>query len=152
MSLLYGRHEFVAEWVREKLGFGGSFVYKAIGVVKDFRLIAGVIYEDFRLDAYGNMQSVEMTIASIDKSWCTRHNLFAFFAYPFSQLNVKRVQATIREEDFHTRRFLERLGFTLEGIGREAHPLGGNAAVFSMLKTEFEGKYNGKRRTCAFST
>lgn len=137
ISILYGHNIEVAEWVFSQLGIDDlCSTDKAIGIVKDGKLIGGVVYNNYRVGSDLLPLSMEMSIATIDKSWISRNNLRALFAYPFIQANVKRVQATTRADNAHVRRFLARLGFTFEGIGREAHPLGGDAAVYSMLKHE----------------
>jgi len=79
---------------------------------------------------------IEMTVASISPRWASKGNLQAFFAYPFHQLGVRRVQAQTASENTKVRRFLERLGFQFEGIARLAHYQGGDAAFYSMLKSE----------------
>lgn len=134
--LVYGYNRDITGWVYKQLGFGTvSDDDKAIGIVVDDTLIGGVVYNDFRLGKDGPL-SIEMSIATVDKRWINRNNLNALFAYPFIQLNVKRVQATTRADNAAVCRFLARLGFTFEGIGREAHPLGGDVAVYSMLQPE----------------
>ncbi len=127
----------MAEWAGKILqikNWGISF--EALGIEKNGRLICVVVFNNFYCDAYDNPLSIESSIASVDKSWCSRHILNTLFAYPFIQLNVKRLQTTCSAESPNIRSFNERLGFQLEGIGREAWHLGGDAAVYSMLKHE----------------
>lgn len=144
--LVYGHDEYVANWVAERLRLRPyeKGLFRAIGVTDNHQLIAGIVYNNFILDSKGRPLLIEMTIASVDKHWCTRHNLKELFAYPFIHLGVKRVQATCSRKAKRVRKFLQRLGFRLEGIMREGCPTGGDAAHFSMLHNECTWIDNGK--------
>lgn len=138
MKTLYGHNQYVTAWVSSYLdfvNFGPNAV--AIGVVNDTNdLVAGIVYNKYQCDQQGRPLFIEGSIASIDKSWAKRHILYEIFRYPFIHLGVKRLQATTARSNKNTRDFLQRLGFTFEGFGREAWHLGGDAAVYSMLKHE----------------
>lgn len=138
MNVVYGHDEYVSQWVAAKLQIRPfqRGLCRAIGITENNELIAGVVYNNQLLDNHGKPLLIEMTIASVDRAWCTRHNLNHLFAYPFIHLGVKRVQATCGRKAKRVRRFLERLGFKLEGIMREASPSGGDMAHYSMLKPE----------------
>lgn len=146
MELIYGANDEVSEWVSNHL-FGEKDFFvggKAIGIKENGCIICGVVYTEYSEDIKGSPQSMEMSIASIDRRWANRKNLNAFFAYPFIQLSVKRVQATTKLEASDTRAFLERCGFSLCGIQRSAHYLGGDTAVYDMLKDECKWIKNGQ--------
>lgn len=124
----------VREWVSVQLfgckdGFNETDT--AIGVLRESKLIAGVVYNN-----YVKNVSIEMSIASIDKRWALRHNIRAFFKYPFTQLDLRRVTALCSKKEGDTMDFLKRLGFTQEGIHRQAHYDGSDAVSFGMLKPE----------------
>lgn len=131
--LVYGQDDVVAEWVAVRMGMDAQTFKpcKAIGVEINGDLIAGVVYNKYEPDLL-----IEMSIASVDKRWATRHNLKALFAYPFTQLNLGRVQALCSTKDEGVQMFLKRLGFTHEGTHRCAYHDGGDAMSFSMLKHE----------------
>lgn len=135
-SLVIGQDKAISEWVEKQLNLNDLSPCVAIGIAAGDRIICGVVYNNFYTDANDAPLAIEMTIASIDKLWCSRYNLKTFFAYPFIQLNVKRVQATCSADNRGIRAFLLRLGFHFEGIGRQAHPHGGDSAVYSMLQHE----------------
>lgn len=130
--LVYGEDEKVARWVGERLARDAeAFVpCKAIGISKNGKLIAGVVYNNY----VGHL--IEMTIASIDKRWCSGHNLRALFSYPFIQLNLKRVQALCSANDEGVQMFLKRLGFIHEGTHACAYHDGSDALSFGMLKNQ----------------
>jgi len=128
--LVYGRDDEVAEWVGNQLMRDAEAFKpcKAIGIEKDGKLIAGVVYNNY----VGHL--IEMTIASVDKSFATRHNLKALFAYPFTQINLGRVQALCSANNEGVQMFLKRLGFIHEGTHPAAYHDGGTAMSFGMLK------------------
>lgn len=130
MKLLLGYDREVAEWVSRELAMDNGFGdCSAIGVVRDDKLIAGIVYHNYR------PPGIEMSIASIDPRWCTRRILFHAFNYPFNQLNVKRITVLVDSENQPVRAFDERLGFIYEGTLKEANP-NGDAALYRMLKSE----------------
>lgn len=129
--LLYGADKDVAEWA-SFLIFGQNDRFKnvnAIGVIEDGKLIAGVVYT-----GYFPNHSIEMSIASIDKRWCNRHNLKAFFRYPFIQLNLERVWTQCSAHDEGVIMFNKRLGFKQEGYHPKGWPLSGDSLSWGMLK------------------
>lgn len=132
--LLYGANKEVREWVSQEL-FGNSNSYndgdKAIGVVHDNKLIAGVVYNNYIPEI-----SIEMSIASVDKRWGKRYNIKAFFKYPFIDLRVKRVTTLCSATEGVTMNFNKRLGFVQEGLHRQACYDGSDAVSFGMLKDE----------------
>lgn len=128
-ELIFGHS--VVLWTEEQLNL--RFEKAAgIGVALDGRLVAGVVYSEYR----PNVPAIEASIAATDPAWASRQVLRAIFAYPFNQLGVVRLSATTAKSNKPAREFLVRLGFQLEGIGRRAFPGGGDAAVYSMLKAE----------------
>lgn len=152
--LVYGQDAEVASWVSQRLKIGPYTpgLYRAIGVTHNGRLIGGIVYNNFYLNAKEKPLSVEMAIATIDKRWCTKHNLRELFSYPFTQLEVGRVQATCHRKAKRVRATLKRLGFSFEGICREAHPHGGDAALYSLLKHECKWINYGKILTISTSS
>lgn len=128
--LVYGQDERVAKWVGENLMRDPqAFIpCKAIGIEREGELIAGVVYNNY----VGHL--IEMTIASLDKRWATRHNLRALFGYPFTQLGLRRVQALCSANDEGVKMFLKRLGFIHEGVHPCAYHDGNTAYSFGMLK------------------
>ncbi len=146
ISLLLGRDDEIKQWASEKLGNINFDLSVAIGIVDDNNLIAAVVYHDYKVSPYGEPILIEMSIVSISTKWCSRSILQQIFAYPFNQLRVKRVQATCSENNVSVRKFLSRLGFQFEGIGREAWHLGGNCASYSLLKNECKWLNYGQKR------
>ena len=136
--LVYGASREISAWVSNQL-FGNYDRFKdaeAIGVSHKGKIICGVCYEDFSLNQDNEVFACQMSIASIDKRWCNRNNLRAFFKYPFAQLSLERVWTQCSAQNEGIIMFNKRLGFKQEGIHRSAWPMGGNAISFGMLKEE----------------
>lgn len=132
--LLYGADKDVCGWVSDLIFSDKSFFSdncKSIGVIKGDKIIAGVVYSN-----YCKNHSIEMSVASIDKSWCNRHNLKAFFQYPFIQLGLERVWTQCSAQDEGVIMFNKRLGFKKEGYHPRGWPLGGDSLSFGMLKED----------------
>ena len=137
-KLLYGMDQEVADWVsKEIFGVSGQFnMCRSVGIIKGGKIIAGIVYNNYHERPDGTPLTIEMSIASIDKSWCTRHNLKALFAIPFTQLRLGRVQTLCSANEGDIVNFNKRLGFKQEGVHREAWATGGDALSFSMLSHE----------------
>lgn len=136
MTLVYGNDAELCRWAGEAIcGEPDCFTPPAvaIGVLVGGALAAAVIYNNFRP---GKVGSIEMSIASVDRRWATRHNLEALFSYPFAQLSLGRVEAHCRAQDEGVIKFLTRLGFVREGLHRKASFDGSDALSFSMLRHE----------------
>jgi len=128
--------EGIAEWVLSRLpgldGFGAPGSYSAIGWEVGGRLVAGVVYSDYRPGCW-----VVMTVASDGSGkWLSREFLHAAFQYPFEQLNTPRINAFVDAENTAALRFDLHLGFTLEGRLRQAAAEKRDLLLFGMLKEE----------------
>lgn len=146
LTVLYGHTEFVRGWVRERIPsmqaaeFGPS---TALGVMDGQRLIAGLVYHDWQ----PWFKSIQLSCAAVHPKWASRRILAEVFAYPFHQLGVNRIVAVTETDNHKTRRILEGIGYTLEGIGVKAFGEK-DAASYRLLKDEWEaGRFHlkGKR-------
>lgn len=145
MRLIYGQDQIVVPWLCALLDMDIPHPCTSIGIAKDDRIIGGAIYSNQYKNREGKPYSIEISFGTIDRVWSNRHTIYSLLAYPFCQLRVKRVQATVSKKNRKVRSFLEKLGFKLEGIGRQAWPQGGDACCYSMLSGEFfESKWNLK--------
>ena len=84
MTPLYGHSALVADFVAKLIpgcerGFGAC---TAIGVIDDdLKLVAGWVYHNWHPEA----GVIEISGASVNRRWLTRHVLRALFAYPFGK-------------------------------------------------------------------
>ena len=133
---LGGADQYVAAWVAQQLDISLEDwgPCSACGVVLDGQLIAGVVYNEYRELRHGRTMCA--SIASISPRWATRKTLRDLFAYPFRQIEVRRLWSTTARRNKNARTVLERLGFKFEGIARRSHDGRQDAAVYGMLPHE----------------
>ena len=112
IRIIHGHDAAVAEWVGERLGCPGFGDCIALGIARGTELIGGVVYNNARTDGDGAVYTLEMSIATVDKSWCNRRILRALFAMPFLVLQCKRITVTVDAADQEIRRFDERLSLS----------------------------------------
>jgi RimJ/RimL family protein N-acetyltransferase len=94
------------------------------------RVAALVLYGDY------TPENLQMHIASRSPNWCKRGVLRGLFHYPFEQLRVGRVTAIISKSNKHARRFVERIGFRLEGVHPRMMPSGGASCSYGLIKED----------------
>lgn len=127
----------VGPWVCERTG--GTWCAgrgTAIGKLVDWKLVAGVLYEDY------TGTNVVCHIAG-EGNWASREYLNVIFDYPFNQLGVKRMTAPVSSHNVKSINLVTRMGFTLECTLAQAIP-GGDLHLFRMWRSEckyLEGKY-----------
>ncbi|WP_090551239.1 GNAT family N-acetyltransferase [Paraburkholderia caballeronis] len=119
---------FVADRTDEPDGYRD---YSAIGLARDGDLVAGVVFN------YFTGAAVLMHVASDgSRHWMTRDYLRACFAYPFVQLQCRRVTGLVRADNVAAQRFDEHLGFRREGMLRQGATDGCDLIVYGMLASE----------------
>ncbi|MDE2105820.1 MAG: GNAT family N-acetyltransferase [Patescibacteria group bacterium] len=136
MNLLYGQDDFVRGWVAQRIGNPKFSFSTTIGVTRGDELIAGIVIHNYIESPIGEPIMCEISMAATDKRWATRPVMRAVFGYCFNQLGVKRVQVCTPVESKNVRIVNEKLGFKYEGTARQAHYLGGDIDVLSMLRDE----------------
>ncbi len=82
-----------------------------------------------------SFKDINMSIYSTSKRWCGKYFLNVVFKFPFEQLKVERISATVSVKNYNTLDFVERIGFKQEGIKREFF-FGVDGVSFGMLKGE----------------
>lgn len=145
--ILLGNKEAVALWVLERIrGIDASLFegqwFDAIGFLdQDEKLQGGVIYHHYR--GY----DIE-ALAAGEGQWLTPLKTRAIFLYPFTQLGCRRMTTYVARKNKRSRRFVERLGFRLEGTMRQYMPDGKDAMVYGMLASECRWiEHAGQSRT-----
>jgi RimJ/RimL family protein N-acetyltransferase len=125
----YGDDARVAEYVKQQIPMAqyGFDKCVTIGVEKDGELVAGIVFFDW-FQAWGN---IYVAVAG-QGNWCTRKLLRRCYAYPFVQMNCKRVTVLIREDNWKAIELVMRIGFQLEGIMR-GDP---KCLMFGLLKND----------------
>ena len=104
---------------------------QGIGLEKNDELVAGVLYDNY------SVSNIWMHVAATPgKRWMTRDYLYASFAYPFKQLNCKRVTGWVEASNTDAKRFDEHLGFKQEAVLSSAARDGGDVIIYRMFKEE----------------
>ena len=120
----------VVDWVMEgeTLPTFGKII--GIGVEKEGKIVAGVIFSDY------NGANICMHVRS-DKSkkWLSREYLNAIFDYAFNVANVTRITGLVSEDNEEAQRFDEHVGFQLETRLKDAHPKG-DLLIYRMYRNE----------------
>jgi RimJ/RimL family protein N-acetyltransferase len=116
--LIFGSDELIARWVGKQLGIKDFGPSKAIGVVREGKIIGGAVFNNF------HWPSIEVTFASTTPGWASRSHFRGILAYPFVQLDCRRLAAVTEATNQPTRAFLCRFGFVQEGFHPDALPSG----------------------------
>lgn len=119
-SVLFGADEFVANFVRVRLGAHTRFVggYSALGVVRKGVFVGGVVYHNYCRLPHGNC--IEVSFAFDDPMWALPGTLKTVCTYPFLNLDCNRVTALVAKSNLRSRSVVEKIGFRREG----SHPKG----------------------------
>ena len=135
--ILAGESERVASYVASRIRHQEAFItgYEALGAIdSDGRLIGGFVYSELRMCPGGGSIAV---CAAGERGWLSRGNLKVFLGeYPFGQLKVHRIQATVAKSNRRARNVIERLGFKNEGTLRGGLGVGKDAIVYGLLREE----------------
>lgn len=135
--ILAGERERVAAFVASRIrdmGTPPEKDYEAIGVVKDGRIIGGVIYAEFREIAPGE-HDIRMHCAG-EPGWLTKASLRVFFRYPFVDLRCIRVTATVARANKRALDMNRRLGFEIEGCIRDGYGTGRDGLLLGMRRRD----------------
>jgi RimJ/RimL family protein N-acetyltransferase len=142
MNLIFEPREYLMRWAMNRIK--GAIPLKVdgdwqvIGLAEDNTLHCVAIYHDLREN------SIEMSIAADTPKWATRGNIRAFLHYPFCQQGVSHVRAVIHIKNHRSRRFVQGLGFKLEGVLRQASKDGKNLMLYGMVRKEADRWLNGQ--------
>ena len=135
----------VGHWVAGKLNSGFFEARsRAIGLVKDDCIVAGVIFENW------NGRSLMAHMVVEDK--LTRGFIHAIFDYAFTACNVLKVICPVSSANLKSCRLVENMGFNEEGRIKDAAP-DGDVILYTMTKPDcrFLGERYGQKQPDAAS-
>lgn len=122
----------IIAWARARYPRCPTDKATAIGITDDGEMICAVIYSGL-LEAV----NVNMSIVAASPRWAlSRTVIRILFRYPFNQLGVQRVTATVAKKNDRSRKLVSGMGFTLEGTLRRGWDGRQHALVYGMLKDE----------------
>ena len=102
--------------------------YQTIGILVDKKLVAVAVYHNYR------EPDIQISFASTSPRWATPAAVrTVIHGYPFEQLGAKRLTAIVRKKNKRVRRFLEGVGFKLEGTHPQAFS-DGDACTYGLLR------------------
>jgi hypothetical protein len=118
LDYVYGHDELVAHFVATLIphcrrGFGPNA--KAIGIIEDGSLIAGIVYHNYDPEA----EIIEISGAALPKkNWLTRATLAVMYGYPFLQCGCQMVVQRTPADDERLLGILARYNFAFVKIPR----------------------------------
>ncbi len=132
----------IGEFVKSRMDFSVDWTdFKAIGIERDGRVVAGVVYEGM------TSRDVNMHCAIDDPSAVNYAWMFTVFDYPFNQCGLIRVTGLVPRSNTKALSFdIDKVGFKVEGIVRKAFPNGDDVVVLGMLKDECKWIRRGRRK------
>lgn len=137
-GLLFGHDEEVAQWVMERIPEVDTFgPCTAIGVVSEGRLIAGVVYHDYR----ERFKTISLSMAADSPMWARQDVIAALLAYPFGQLGAYKCRLAIPADNERSIKNNEHIGFRREAILAHEFGKGRHAHIYRMILPEFENLY-----------
>lgn len=141
-GLLHGEDKMVAEWVAKRIDFAPTVDFgpcAAIGVVKNNRILAGVVYHDLQLD----FDTIQLSMAADSPLWARRSLIAGLLSYPFKQLKVYKAWIATPLASEHALRTFYKIGFKREAV--LAHHFGpkNHCVMARMLAPEFDNLYGG---------
>ena len=128
--MLIGDVDLVGNWVVDRTGSAlprsGA---TAIGLVRDGKIVAGVLYEDF------TQASIHISIAVDRGAVLSKDFVFAIFDYPFNQLGVDKMIAYVNTANKVSMKLTEHFGFVEEARVKGVF-LDGDQVIYSITKDQ----------------
>lgn len=112
-----------------------------VAVLRDNNIAAVVAWDNYR------GRDIEATFAASTPRWATRQTIRDLLLYPFGQLKVARVTAMVHKSNKRSRRFIEGIGFHLEGKHRHAGPHKESVFSYGMTYDDFVRRYGKQEST-----
>lgn len=118
MNLVLGQSEQVCLWIAQRVPyFTPDPRMAAIGVARD-KLIAGVAYHSYQPE----VGDIQVTLAADHPSWAQPGVVARLMEFPFVQLECRRASAFVARKNKRSRRWIEGVGFKMEGKVRRGLP------------------------------
>lgn len=128
-NLIYGQEDRLLPWAQERIGVAFRRDAYTIGLEKDGKIVAVVIF-----DSFGEFDC-NMHIASDGtRAWMNKSLLLAAFAYPFIQLGLLRLTGLVPADNADALAFDEHIGFVREGYHPKAGPGGKDLISLGLMR------------------
>lgn len=141
MELLIGYSKQISEWVKSKI----STVYdfgpcEAIGVIQKDKIIAGVVYHEYR----PTCQSIQISMAAVSPMWARKTIIAQLLKYPFEQIGVYRVYTATPISNTMALKVNEHIGFVREAVCNSMYGMGRHGVLMRFLKPDYNKLYREK--------
>ncbi len=144
-ELVWGLQEPIGRYLSahfpELMGVGEYRPDLAAGFVSD-GLLFGAVGLTFE-----NAWDAELSIYVERPGFLTRAILAELFGFAFGRLGLVRLTCRVAKGNRHARRFVERLGWRLEGVKRRGFDGRRDAVIYGMLATECRWLRNNDARS-----
>jgi RimJ/RimL family protein N-acetyltransferase len=139
-TLVFETGREIRDWVIERIPESGPGCFaddSAIGVMSGDRMIAGVVYHDYK-PQFG---TIELSMAADSPMWASHDIIAGLLHFPFRQLKVFKVFTVTPADNVAALRVNEHIGFKREAIlahqfGRKRH-----AVIMRMLEPDYARIY-----------
>jgi RimJ/RimL family protein N-acetyltransferase len=109
VELVYGLDADVLKWVKSRYGFEFCPPCVAVGIGDGEQIVGAVVWNDY------SGPNIEGSCVGDPKAF-TRSIIRECFAYPFVQLNCRRVTIHVAAKNTKVHDLAKRLGFEPEGV------------------------------------
>lgn len=135
-ELVFGCDVEMARWAAERIPHvrGGSFApCSAIGVARNGRVIASVVYHDFQ----PRLGTIQLSMAAESPMWARRETIASLLHYPFRQLRVFKLWTAVPIDCEPALKAQDHIGFRREAV--LAHHFGHkrHCVIARMLEPDF---------------
>lgn len=136
MTIGFDREREAIQWCRSIIGLEGAHGFcRAVSVQDDEGFLVVVVLSNF------SGRNIDLHIAARPgvkwaKPRLAKELFHVVFSYIFEKHNAARVTGLIKSQNVACRRFVEHLGFKLEGVMRKAFK-DDDLAVYGFLSEEF---------------
>lgn len=134
----------IGHWAAERLGMGfHEQRSRALGLVKDGKIIAGVIYENW------NRRSI--MVHMVAEGRLNRAFISAIFHYAYRVCAVEKVLCPVTSSNTQSRRLVQHMGFCEEARLQDCHP-DGDIVLYTLKRDDcrfLEGWNSGEIGTAS---
>lgn len=134
LTVLVGKDLEVARFVIERVDGLNSLEdlgnFKGWGFCQNGKLLAGMLFNCF------NGHDINMHLASDSPRWCTKNALKLIAHQVYNRWGCERMTALVGRKNKRCRKFVEGIGFKLEGVKRKGAGPASDLCIYGMLKNE----------------
>lgn len=129
-DVVFGADQEIGQWVTKRIpGFRASPDCRSLGVIREGRVVAGIVFENF------NGIHIEAAIAAETGSrWATRPTLFSIFHYPFGTLGCEAISVSVPSTNLESLNLATKLGFEPEALIRFAAHDGSTLVILKAFR------------------